>query len=101
MSEDLEPTLMPFHFRLPWACRGLPGIPRAMRSMSVKSPQLPDRNAPSKHKGRGRMTQTFALRQWPFTGLVLVQNSSQAHVGKSILVKGLVQQKNVGVISCS
>lgn len=47
------------------------------------------------------MTQTFALRQWPFTGLVLVQNSSQAHVGKSILVKGLVQQKNVGVISCS
>lgn len=31
-------------------------------------------------------------------GLVLVQNSSQAHLGKSILVKSPDEQKNTGVV---
>lgn len=46
----------------------------------MKSHQLPDKcRAPSEHKGRGWMTQSFTLGQWPFMGLVVVQNSSQAH----------------------
>lgn len=36
-------------------------------------------NAPSEHKGRGWMAQNFTLGQWPFMGLVVVPNSSQAH----------------------
>lgn len=50
---------------------------------NVNSLQLPDGKAPSRHQSRGWMTQSVTLGQWPFMGLVLVQNSSQAHLGKS------------------
>lgn len=65
---------------------------------NFNSLQLPDGKAPSRHQSRGWMTQSVTLGQWPFMGLVLVQNSSQAHLGKSILVKSADEQKNTGVI---
>lgn len=55
---------------------------------NIKSLQLPDRNAPSKHEDRGWMTQKLSLTQQIFRWLVLVQDSSQAHLGNSILAKG-------------